>query len=339
MAIEPDKSSPELTHVSTRPPTALEQLFDKGFRALTWVLSWGSVILLLLFVFEIGSKALPQFKKDGLKPLTSTEWNPSYIEVVRDPATGENEEIEKPQFGLAGPLFGTLYSSVIALLLATTLGVFVALFITEDFLPPNWRLILKNIVELLAAIPSVIYGLWGFYVLSPLLQSLLAFNATWQNHFNGSTGILPASLILAIMILPTITALAINAINSVPPRLREGAIGLGATRWETIFKITLPTASTGIVGAVMLAFGRALGETMALAILMGGKNVITWNLLSPGNTLAALLANDFPEALTRVEFVSALMYAAIVLLLITLIVNILGSAVMWKSSQKLKGLR
>src|SRR5262249_34596548 len=162
-----------------------------------------------------------------------------------------------------------IYSSLIGLAIATVLGVAVALFITEEFLAPRWRTLMKNIIELLAAIPSVIYGLWGIFVLSPLLQKALSVNPAWSNQFNGSTGILPASLGLAIMILPTTTALSRDATATAPPRLREGAIGLGATRWETIFKITLPTAASGIVGAVMLAFGRALGETMALAMLMG----------------------------------------------------------------------
>jgi phosphate transport system permease protein len=324
---------------ATRPPTALERLFDQGFRGLTWVLAWGAVVLLLLIILVIGKDAAPALKEHGAGLMTSKDWNPSKKELVRDPATGEIDEIANPQYGLAAPIFGTIYSALIALVIATVLGVAVAIFITEDFLPARVRLVMKNIIELLAAIPSVIYGLWGIFVLSPLLQKILSVNDTWSNQFNGSTGILPAALVLAIMILPTITALSRDALSSVPPRLREGAIGLGATRWETIFKITLPTATSGIVGAVMLAFGRALGETMALAMLMGGVNLVTWNLLSPGNTLAALLANNFPEALTDEQQIAALMYAALVLMVITLAINMLGSLVIWRSSIKLKGLR
>ncbi len=315
-------TEPILSHAATRAPTSFERLFDRGFRGLTWLLAWGSVVLLLAIVLEIGSQALPAFQAHGPGMLTSQDWNPP-----------------REKYGILGPIFGTIYSSLIALVIATVLGVAVAIFITEDFLPPTLRAILKNVVELLAAIPSVIYGLWGIFVLSPMLQELLAVNSSWSNSFNGSTAILSASLVLAIMVLPTITALARDAISNVPPKLREGAIGLGATRWETIFKITLPTASAGIFGAVMLAFGRALGETMALAMLMGGRNTVNWNILAPGNTLAALLANNFPEALTDKPQISALMFAAIVLMVITLVVNMLGSFVIWRASNKLKGLR
>jgi phosphate transport system permease protein len=334
-----DSPTPAPPHTGTRAPTPIERLFDRGFRGLTWVLAWGGVVLLLLIVLEISKVAAPAVKEHGVSLMGSSDWNPSKKEIVRDPETGEIDEKADPRFGLAAPIFGTIYSSLIALVIATVLGVAVAIFITEDFLSQRTRTVMKNVVELLAAIPSVIYGLWGIFVLSPLLQKLLAFNPTWSNQFNGSTGILPAALVLAIMILPTITALSRNALASVPPKLREGAVGLGATRWETIFKITLPTSTSGIVGAVMLGFGRALGETMALAMLIGGKNVITWSLLSPGNTLAALLANNFPEALTDKQQIAALMYAALVLMVITLAINMLGSLVIWRSSIKLKGLR
>jgi phosphate transport system permease protein len=148
---------------------------------------------------------------------------------------------------------------------------------------------------------------------------------------------LPAALVLAIMILPTISALSRLALINVPQRLRDGAVGLGATRWETILKIVVPSAATGIIGSIILAFGRALGETMALAMLVGSRNEISWSILAPADTLAALLANSFPEA-DQLEK-SALLYAALVLLAITLVVNILGSLVVWRASAGLKGLR
>lgn len=326
-------------HATTRPPTLGERLFDRSFRTLTWLLAWGGVALLIYLGVEIGQDAFPAFREHGLGLTTSSDWNPSKKVLTQDPVTGEIDEQPAPVYGLAGPIFGTIYSALIGLAIATVLGLAVAIFITEDFLSPNVRTLMKNIIELLAAIPSVIYGLWGIFVLSPLLQKVLAINPAWSDAFNGNTGILPAALVLAIMILPTVTALSRDALASVPPRLREGAIGLGATRWETILKITLPTATSGVVGAVMLAFGRALGETMALAMLIGGKNVITWNVLSPGNTLAALLANNFPEALTDKQQIAALMYAAVILMLITLAINMVGSLVIWRSSIKLKGLR
>src|SRR5262249_49214448 len=160
-----------------------------------------------------------------------------------------------------------------------------------------------------------------------------------SNYIPGSKAILPASLVLAIMILPTITALSRDALVAVPHKLREGAIGLGATRWETILKIVLPTASTGIFGAVVLAFGRALGETMALAMLAGSKGMLTVSILSPGDTLAALMANNFREAPQGSMRMSALMFAALVLLGITLLVNIAGAAIIARASAQYKGLR
>jgi phosphate transport system permease protein len=310
-----------MPQAATRPPTLFEIMSDRGFRGLTWGLAWLSVIALGMVVLEIGGQAMPAIKQHGTTLVTQTQWHAS-----------------DQEFGILPHIFGTIYTSVLALIIGTILGVAVAIFITEDFLAPTWRTLLKNIVELLAAIPSVIYGLWGIYVVIPALRKVFSFSPALSNAFNGPS-ILPAALVLAIMVLPTITALARDAISNVPPKLKEGAIGLGATRWETIFKITLPTSMSGIMGAVMLGFGRALGETMALAMLVGNTSTLTWDVLSPGNTLAALLANSFSEAVTDPPQIAALMYAALVLMVITLVVNILGGLVIWRASSKLKGLR
>jgi phosphate transport system permease protein len=202
---------------------------------------------------------------------------------------------------------------------------------------------MKNIIELLAAIPSVVYGLWGIFVVIPALRAAVRVAAREPELHSRSSarklsgpGVLPASLVLSIMILPTVAAVAREAIAAVPNRLSHAALGLGATRWEAILAVVLPTASTGIFGALVLGFGRALGETMALAMLMGNTNDFGLSLFSPGNTLASLLANQFPEA-GNIE-IGALMYAAIVLLLITLAVNIVGSLIMFKASKRLQGL-
>ena len=162
--------------------------------------------------------------------------------------------------------------------------------------------LLKNLIELLAAIPSVVYGLWGLFVVIPLIRPLcnwLHLKLGWVPFFGtdlSGPGMLPAAIVLSIMILPTITAISRDALVSVPPKLRMAAYGLGATRWEAILAVILPTASRGIFGGVVLAFGRALGETMALAMLVGNANQISLSMFSPANTLAALLANNFPEA-------------------------------------------
>ena len=176
--------------------------------------------------------------------------------------------------------------------------------------------LLKNLIELLAAIPSVVYGLWGLFVVIPTIRpacNWINLKLGWIPFF-GTTltgpGVLPAVIVLSIMILPTITAISRDALVSVPPKLRTAAYGMGATRWETILAVILPTATRGIVAAVILAFGRALGETMALAMLVGNANRVSLSLFSPANTLAALLANNFPEAAKK--DVPVLMYAAMV---------------------------
>jgi phosphate transport system permease protein len=196
------------------------------------------------------------------------------------------------------------------------------------------------VVELLAAIPSVVYGLWGLFVVVPALRPIAGWlydKLGWVPFF-GSTlsgpGLAPAAVVLAIMILPTVAAISQDALRLVPYRVKEAAYGMGTTRWEAILKVMLPTAATGIFGALVLGFGRALGETMALAMLIGNSNQISLSLFSPANTLAALLALNFPEAGKRE--VEVLMYAALVLLAITLVVNVIGEAIMAVSARKAK---
>jgi phosphate transport system permease protein len=303
-----------------------EKAVDGVFRGLTWLTGWFSAALVLLIVVGITIAAWPAIQQYGSGFLSTSSWDP-----------------DKNHYGILPEIWGTLFSSILALIIATFFGVAIAIFLSEDFLPPKLEKVLKNMVELLAAIPSVIYGLWGIYVLIPAIRpgcNWLHENMGWFPLFStplSGPGMLPAALVLAIMILPTIAALSRAAIINVPQRLRDGAVGLGATRWETILKIVLPSAATGIFGSVILAFGRALGETMALAMLVGNRNVISWSLLSPGNTLASLLANSFAEA-DKAEK-PPLMLAALVLLAITLIVNILGSLVIWRATAGLKGLR
>jgi len=188
-----------------------------------------------------------------------------------------------------------------------------------------------------ASSSTVVYGLWGIFVVVPAIRPA----ANWLNAHLGSIpffgttlsgpGLLPAALVLAIMILPTVAAVSQDALRRVPYRVKEAAFGMGATRWEAILKVMVPTASTGIFGGLVLGFGRALGETMALAMLIGNSNQLSLSLFSPANTLAALLALNFPEAGPRE--VQVLMYAALVLLAITLLVNIAGGAIMAMASR------
>ncbi|HEY3499942.1 MAG TPA: phosphate ABC transporter permease subunit PstC [Polyangiaceae bacterium] len=307
-------------------PTGFQLGSDVAFRILTHVFGLAVAALLGFIVLEVLRRGAGVMGTYGLGFLTSSTW-----------------DANRGEFGILPEILGTLYTSFWALLLGGFLGITVALVSSQGFLKRRWEVVMKNVVELLAAIPSVVYGLWGIFVLVPMLRA----PAAWlSEHFGfiplfsgrlSGPGILPASLVLAIMILPTVTAVSREAMAAVPPRLAAAAYGLGATRWEVIFGVTLPTASGGIFGALVLGLGRAFGETMALAMLAGNAKIFSISLFSPGNTLAALLANHFPEA-GQVE-VGALMYAAAVLLLITLTVNILGSLIMLRATAGLKGLR
>lgn len=304
-----------------RPPTTAEIVTDRAFRTLTHLFALLVVGTVVWIVFEIGSEAAPAVRSYGVEFLTSTTWNPV-----------------KKEFGILPEIFGTLYTAVIALTIGTVFGVSVAILLSQHFLPPTLELILKNIIELLAAIPSVVYGLWGIFVVIPTIRPLCNWihdGMGWVPFFDtpmAGPGVLPAAIVLAIMILPTISAISRDALVAVPGKLREAAYGLGATRWEAILGVILPTARTGIYGSVILAFGRALGETMALAMLVGNANVIESSIFSPANTLAALLANHFPEA-GPIE-VGALMYAALVLMAITLAVNTVGALIVGRADQE-----
>src|SRR5262245_7382838 len=302
-----------------QPPTPGEIALDRAFRTLTRGFGWLTLLVVVLLVVLVGWQASPAIQQFGLKFMTGTDWDAG-----------------KGQFGILPEIWGTLYSSILGVLLGGFFGVTVAIFLNEHFLPPWLEDIFTVIVNLLAAIPSVVYGLWGIFVVIPAIRPFgnwLHTSFSWFPLFSTpllSVGMLPAALVLAIMVLPTVCAISRDALGSVNPRLREAAYGLGATRWETILAVILPTAKRGIWGSILLGFGRALGETMALAMLVGSVNVISWSVLSPANTLAALLANKFPEAASRLEL-GVLAYAALVLLALTLVVNVLGEWILLRT--------
>ena len=296
------------------------------FLVITWVASVAAVATLLWILESIITPAIPAIQKTGFSFFTSTVW-----------------DVNRDRYGAVPFLAGTAISSTIALLFALPLGVFIALFLSENFLPVPIRQTIRFVVELLAAIPSVVYGLWGIAVVIPIVRQfggLLSDNLGFIPLFEGpATGnsTLTASLVLALMVLPTITAISRTALVSVPQTLREGSYAVGATRWETIFRMLLPTAAPGIVAATILAFGRAMGETMAVAMLIGNSPRFNWSLLSPGGTLAGLLANQFGEA--KGLQISALMYAALALVLLTLLVNMIGEAVLRRAQKSISGVR
>ncbi|BAY12247.1 phosphate ABC transporter permease subunit PstC [Calothrix sp. NIES-2098] len=292
----------------------IEKSLDRGFIWLTRIFALAIAATLLWITIQVAIGAWPAIQQFGAGFLAQSSWNPV------------NNE-----YGVLPQVYGTLVSSFIGLLLAVPIGVGTAVLLSENFLPSKVRLVLVFLVELLAAIPSVVYGIWGIFVLVPIvtnlgkwLHSSLGFLPIFGTTPTGP-GMLPAGIILAIMTLPIITAISRDALISIPPSLRQASIGLGATRWETIFQVLIPAAFSGIVSAVMLALGRAMGETMAVTMLIGNSNNISLSLLAPANTISSLLANQFSEA-SGLQ-VAALMYAALVLFVLTLIVNIFAELI------------
>jgi phosphate transport system permease protein len=289
----------------------VDKSLDRGFVWMTRIFALAIAGTLLWIALQVTVDSWPAIQKFGAGFLVSSAWNP----VNND-------------YGVLPQVYGTLLSSFIGLLLAVPIGVGTAVLLSEDFLPGKVRTVLVFLVELLAAIPSVVYGVWGIFVLVPILTNLGRWlNSTlgWLPIFSTpptGPGMLPAGVILAIMTLPIITAISRDALISVPPSLRQASLGLGATRWETILQVLIPSAFSGIVSAVMLALGRAMGETMAVTMLIGNSNKISPSLLAPANTISSLLANQFSEA-SGLQ-VAALMYAALVLFVLTLVVNILA---------------
>ncbi|MDA1246098.1 MAG: phosphate ABC transporter permease subunit PstC [Cyanobacteria bacterium] len=288
---------------------ASEKLIDLGFKQLTLLLASAVAIVLLgifLTVFQGAREAISSF---GVNFLITSSWDPI------------NE-----QYGALVAIYGTLVSSLLAIAIAVPLGVGTAIFITEDLIPNSMREAIGLMVELLAAIPSVVLGLWAIFVMEPAIRpalNLLHILLGWNPFFNTvpqGPGMAPAVLILVVMILPIITSISRDALNQVPMELRQGAYAVGTTRWGAIFSVIVPAAISAIIGGVMLALGRAMGETMAVTMIIGNALNFDLSLLAPANTIASMLANQFGEA-DGIQ-VSALMYAALILMLLTFMVNV-----------------
>ena len=240
------------------------------------------------------------------------------------------------QFGAKPFIWGTLYSSILALIIAGPISLGIATYLSE-LCPPKLRQPLIFLTELLAAIPSIVYGLWGVFVLVPLVRQLEVHTPeSWRQFplFSGpplGLGMLSAALILAIMVTPFISSLAREVLKAVPRTQREGAYALGATRWEAI-RVALSYGRTGIIGAIMLGFGRALGETMAVTMVIGNNPQISMSLFAPQYTMAAVIANEFTEAADEL-YLSALVEIGLVLFIITLVVNSLSRLLIWSMNR------
>ncbi len=284
-------------------------LVDSIFTALVWLFASSVLVILLWIAWIVFEDAQPAIKTFGLGFFWSQDW-----------------DVGQAKFGGLPFIYGTIVTSILALLFSVPLGLAVAITTSENFLPPWVRSPVSIMVELIASIPSVIVGLWGIFVFIPVLKPLqegLHKLLGWLPLFSTEPfgpSVLVAGMLLSIMILPTIAAISREVLLAVPRELRSASMALGATRWETIWRVLLPTASSGIVGAVILALGRALGETMAVTMVIGNSTVISLSLLSPGYTIPAILANTFAEAFEELQ-IGALMYLALVLFVITLIVN------------------
>lgn len=287
-------------------------LADPLFRGLTTLFAFGLIAILILIGYEMGISALPSIEKFGLGFLTSGDWNPVMEE-----------------FGALPFIFGTLVSSLLAIILATPIAVGVAIFLAE-LAPPWLRNPVSFLIELLAAIPSVVYGLWALFVLVPLLrtavqpalQSTLGFLPFFQGPPIG-LGLMAAGVILAIMILPTITAVAREVLMAVPEAQREAALALGATRWEMIWRGVLPSARSGVLGGIILGLGRALGETMAVTMVIGNRPQIAASIFAPAYSMSAVIANEFAEATSDIHL-SSLIQIGLLLFVVTFLLNVLA---------------
>jgi phosphate transport system permease protein len=292
---------------------------DLGFRLATGAVALLVVTIVAAIGFELTRQSVLSLRKFGFAFWRTETW---------DPVAG--------QFGALPFIWGTLYSSVLALVLSAPVAIGIAVFISE--LCPNWlKQPLVFLTELLAAIPSVVYGIWGIFVLVPAVR---AFETSVPSAlrrlplFSGpplGVGMLAAGVILAIMVIPFTSSVAREVLKSVPVAQREGAYALGATRFEAI-RAALFYARTGIVGAVMLGFGRALGETMAVTMVIGNTPRVALSLFAPQYTMAAVLANEFSEA-AETLYISALVEIGLVLFLITLIINSLSRLLIWSMAR------
>jgi phosphate transport system permease protein len=300
--------------------SAFGDKFYEGLTAACALVIPGLVIAIALAVFVA---AWPAFSKLGFSIITTSDW---------DVAGGH--------FGAAPALFGTLVSSAVALIIATPLAIGIAIFLSE-FSPLWLRQPIGFLVDLLAAIPSVVYGLWGIFVLIPLLRtSVMPFLRDTLHlgstpFFTGPAygpSMLAAGIILAIMALPYISSVSREVLMAVPRSQREAALALGATRWEMIRDAVIPYAKSGIIGGIMLGLGRALGETLAVTMVIGNRAEISASLFAPGYTMASLIANEFSEA-TNDLHLSALMAVGAILFVITLIINAIARWLVWRVSQ------
>jgi phosphate transport system permease protein len=298
---------------------------DRIFKGLLSLAALGVPLLLLFLFLQLVSDSRLAIAEFGFGFITHSTWNPV-----------------TEKFGAFPLIVGTLVSSFLALVMAVPLSLGVAIYLTE-FSPMALRKPVAFIIELLAAIPSVVYGLWGIFVLIPILrqtvfpflQGILGFLPFFQGTIYGPS-MLSASIILAIMVMPYIMSVSREVLLAVPNSQREAALALGATRWEAVTSAVVPYARSGLIGAAILGLGRALGETMAVTMLIGNRHAISASLFAPGYTMAAAIANEFTEAVTDIHL-AALAYVALVLFGVTVLVNAGARLLVWRVTRRGRG--
>ncbi|MBU1242193.1 phosphate ABC transporter permease subunit PstC [Myxococcota bacterium] len=299
--------------------SSTHRLADRLFRWLTIACAASTLLLAGAILWNLIAHSWPSISRFGFGFITSTQWNPV-----------------KSEYGAASSIYGTLVSTAVALLLALPVSLAIALFLTS-YAPPWLARIVGTCVELLAAIPSIIYGMWGLFVFAPYMQKTLQ---PWLARLPGplfsgaplGVGMLTAGIILALMILPFLTAVMRDVFAMTPPVLMESAAGMGSTSWEVTRHISIPHGMRGLVGATFLGLGRAIGETMAVTFVIGNSHRIAGSLFAPGNTIASTLANEFNEADSPL-LESALIELGLILFAITLIIQVLAQ--LWlRSLQK-----
>ena len=293
------------------------KIVDRLFVAVLFAAAIVFLAIIAGLAIELTRGSLLSLKTFGFRFLWTSEWNP--ITNI---------------FGALPLIYGTIISSLIAIVLAGVFGIFAAIFLA-DFAPRALARPLSFIIELLAAVPSVVFGLWGLFVLAPAmrtvidpaLQKVFGFLPIFSGPSYG-VGLLTAGVVLALMIVPTVTAFSRDVIATIPVDQREASMSLGATRWETMMKVVVPAARAGIFGAVILALGRALGETIATTMVIGNRPEIAVSLFAPSYTLASVIANEFTEATTDV-YLSSLVELGLLLLIVSIIVNGAARMLMW----------
>ncbi len=290
---------------------------DRGFAAVVYL---GSALFALLIVglfVELVLGSWPSIVAFGPSFIWKSSW---------DPITSK--------FGALPMIYGTVVTSLIAIVLAAFIGIMAAVFLA-DFAPRWLSQPLSFLIELLAAVPSVVYGLWGLFVLAPfmrtaigpVLQKLLGWTPLFSGPIYG-VGLLTAGIILALMIVPTVTAISRDVVAAIPRDLREASMALGSTKWETAMRVVLPAARVGVFGACVLGLGRALGETIAVTMVIGNRPDISASLFAPSYTLASVIANEFTEATTPM-YISALIELGLILFIVSMVVNALARLMIW----------